>query len=64
METLNNKLASPHEYFNSLDGNQKPVDNLKKEDLFSELKIDCLSDEQIERTKAIIKMFNIKMAKN
>ena len=35
---LTKKLAYPYEYFNSIDHYQKPVDNSKKEDSFSELK--------------------------
>ena len=35
-------------------------DNLKKKDFFSILKNDYPSDEKIERTKEIIKIFNIK----
>ena len=57
---LTKKLAHPYEYFNSIDDYQKPVDKLKKEDFFSELKIDYPSDEERERTMAIIKRFNIK----
>ena len=36
------------------------MDNLKKEDFFSKLKNKCPDDEEIERTKEIIKNFNIK----
>ena len=57
---LTKKLAYPYEYFNCIEDYQKPVDNLKKEDFFSKLKNDCPSDEEIERTKEIIKFFNIK----
>ena len=57
---LKKKLAYPNEYFNSIDDYKKPVDNLKKEDFFSELKNDYLDDGEIERTKEIIKLFNIK----
>ena len=57
---LTKKLAYPYEYFNSIDDYQKPVDNLKKEDFFSKLKNKCPDDEEIERTKEIIKKFNIK----
>ena len=39
---------------------QKPVDKLKKEDFFSKLKNDYLDDEEIQRTKQITKMFNMK----
>ena len=57
---LTRKLTYPYEYFNSIDHYQKPVDNLKKEDFFSKLKNDCPSDEEIERTKEIIELFNLK----
>ena len=39
---LTKKLAYPYEYFNNIDDYQKPVDTLKKEDLFSELKKNVL----------------------
>ena len=35
---LNEKLAYPYENFNSIEDYHKPVDNLKKEDFFSEFK--------------------------
>ena len=57
---LTEKLAYPYEYFNSIDDYKKPVDNLKKEDFFSKLKNKCPDDEEIERTKEIIKIFDIK----
>ena len=57
---LNKKLAYPYEYFNSIDDYKKPVNNLKKEDFFSKLKNDYPDDDEIERTKEIIKLFNIK----
>ena len=57
---LNKKLAYPYEYFNSINDYQKPVDNLKREDFFSKLKNDYPDDEEIERTKEFIKLFNIK----
>ena len=34
-QRLNKKLAYPYQYFNSFDDYQKPVDNLKKKDFFS-----------------------------
>ena len=55
---LTKKLAYPYEYFNIIDDYQKSVDNLKKEDFFSKLKSDY--DEEIERTKKLIEMCNIK----
>ena len=57
---LNEKLAYPYQYFNSIDDYQKPVDNLKKEDFFSKLKNKCPDDDEIERTKEIIKLFDFK----
>ena len=57
---LNKKLAYPYEYFNNIDDYKKPVDNLKKEDFFNKLNNDYPDDEEIERTKEIIKLFNIK----
>ena len=57
---LNKKLAYPYQYFNSIDEYKKPVDNLKTEDFFSKLKNDYPDDEEIERTKEIIKLFNTK----
>ena len=57
---LNKKLAYPYEYFNSIDDYKKPVDNLKRENFFSKLKNDYPDDDEIERTKEIIKLFNIK----
>ena len=46
----NKKLAYPYEYFNSINGYEKHVDNLKKEDFFSKLKNVYCSDKEIERT--------------
>ena len=57
---LNKKLAYPYQYFNSIDDYKKPVNNLKKEDFFSKLKNDYPDDDEIERTKEIIRLFNIK----
>ena len=56
------KLAYPYQYFNGINDYQKPVDNLKKEDFFSKLKNECADDDEIERTKQIIKLFDIKNA--
>ena len=62
-QLLNKKLAYPYEYFNSIEDYQKPVDNLKKEDFFSKLKNNYPDDEEIERTKQIIKLFDIRSGK-
>ena len=53
-------MAYPYEFFNSIEDYQKPVDNLKKEDFFSKLKNGYPDDEEIKRTKEIIKFFSIK----
>ena len=57
---LTKKLAYPYEYFNSIEDYQKPVDNLKKEQFFSKLKIGYPNDEEIQRTMAIIGKFIVK----
>ena len=57
---LTKKLAYPYEYFNSIDDYKKPVDNLKKEDFFSKLKIKCPDDEEIQRTMDINTKFKFK----
>ena len=57
---LNKKLAYPYEYFNSIDDYKKPVDKLEKEDFFSKLKNEYPSEDEIKRTKEIIKLFDIK----
>ena len=57
---LNKKLAYPYEYFNSIDDYKKPVNDLKKEDFFSKMKKDYPDDDEIEQTKEIIKLFDIK----
>ena len=59
-KNLGKKLAYPYEYFNSIEDYQKPVDSLKKQDFFSNLKNKCPNDEEIQRTMDIIKKFNIK----
>ena len=60
MAKFKQKVSISIEYFNSIDDYKKAVDNLEKEDFFSKLKIDYPHDEEIERTKEIIKLFNIK----
>ena len=57
---LKKKLAYPYEYFISIDDYKKPVNSLKRENFFSKLKNDFPDDEKLERTKEIIKLFNIK----
>ena len=57
---LNKKLAYPYEYFNSIDDYKKPVHNLENKDFFSKLKNKCPDDIEIDRTREIIKNFNIK----
>ena len=62
-QNLNQKLAYPYEFFNSIDDYKKPVDNLNKEIFFSKLKNRCPDDDEIERTREIIKVFDIKNGK-
>ena len=57
---LTKKLAYPYECFNSIDEYQKPVENIKNEDFFKELKNGYSDDKEIERTTEINKLFNIK----
>ena len=60
MAIFKKTLVYPYQYFNSIDDYQKPVDNFKKEDFFSKLKNKCPDDDEIERTKEIIKLCDIK----
>ena len=53
-------MAYPYEFFNSIEDYQKPVKKSKKEDFFSKLKNGYPDDEEMERTKEIIKLFNIR----
>ena len=60
---LNKKLAYPYEYFNNIDDYKKTVHNLENKDFFSKLKNKCPDDKEIDRTREIIKKFNIKTGK-
>ena len=60
---LPKKLAYPYEYFNSIEDYKKPVDNLENKNFFSKLKNKCRDDKEIDRTREIIKKFNIKDGK-
>ena len=42
-----------------MDDYKKPVDNFKKEDFISKLKNKCLDEDEIERIKVNIKLFDI-----
>ena len=56
---LNKKLAYPYEHFNSIDGSQKPINGSKK-DFFIKVKNAWPSDEERDRTKIFIEIFNNK----
>ena len=58
---LNQELAYPYEYFNSVDDYQNSVDTLKKEDFFSKLKNNYPDDNEIDRRKEITKLIKIKI---
>ena len=60
---LTKKLAYLYEYVISIEDYQKPVNGLKKEDFFSKLKNKCPDDKEIDRTREIIKKFNIETGK-
>ena len=60
---LTKKLAYPYEYFNSIEDYSKPVDKLENKDFFSKLKNKCPDDKEINRTREIIKKFDIKDGK-
>ena len=57
-KNLTKKLAYPYEFFNCIEVYQKPVDYLKKEDFFNKLRNDYPDDEEVERTKGLIKRLN------
>ena len=60
---LTKKLAYPYEHFNSIEDYNKPVNNLENKNSFSKLKNKCPDDIEIDRTREIIKKFNIKDGK-
>ena len=60
---VNKKLAYPYEHFNCIDDYQQPVINLENKDFFSKLKNKYPDDKDIDRTREIIKKFNIKNGK-
>ena len=60
---LTKKLAYPYEFFNSIEDYNKPVDNLENKNFFSKLKNKFPDDKEIDRTREIIKKFNIKGGK-
>ena len=60
---ITKKLAYPYEYFNSIEDYNKPVNNLENKEFFSKLKNKCPDDKEIDRTREIIKKFNIKDGK-
>ena len=60
---LTKKLACPYEYFNSIEDYNRPVNNLENKKFFSKLKNKCPDDKKIDRTREIIKKFDIKDGK-
>ena len=58
---LTKKLAYPYEFFNCIEVYQKPVDNLQKDDFFSELKNDYPSDKEKKEQKKFSKYSILKM---
>ena len=62
-KNLTKNVTYRDENLNSFHDYQKTVDNLEKEDFFNELKNDYPNDEEIERTREVIKLFNTKNGK-
>ena len=58
------KLAYPYEYFNIIKDYQKPVNNFQKMGFFNKLKNKCPNDKEIEKTREVFNLFNIKKEKN
>ena len=58
--SLDKKLGYPYAFLKSISGYKKSVNQMKKEDFFSKLQNKCPDDEEIERTKKIIKLFHYK----
>ena len=56
-------MAYPYQFFHSIVDCQEPVDNLKKQDFFSNLENETPNDNEIERTKENDEFFNIKNGK-
>ena len=61
LQYLKKHIPYPYEEFSSIDEYQKPVDNLKKENFFSELKNGCPSNETLEIKKENLEKFNIEI---
>ena len=53
-------LTYPYEYFNIIDDYKKLVNNLRKEGFFSKSRNKCPSHDEIQRTKGIFNIFDIK----
>ena len=62
-QLLNKKLAYPYEYFKNLEGYDKKICNLTKQDYFIKIKNDYPDDIEIGRSIKIIQTFNIKNGK-
>ena len=63
-KSLTKNLAFRFENFKCFVDYQKHVDNSTKSDFFSKLRIQYLSDEEIERTERILNCLILKMEKN
>ena len=59
-EISGEKPAYPYESFIKSEDYQKPVAILRKDDFFSDLKNSCPDGGEIDRSKQIVKIFDIK----
>ena len=60
---LTKNIAYPYEYFNSINDYQKPVDNLKKVDFFSNIKNDYPMMKKKNEQKKLSNCLILKMEK-
>ena len=62
-QLLNKKLASPYEFFKSLEDHKKDISILTKQEYFSKLENDYPDALEIQRTNNSIQTFNFKKGK-